>query len=51
VSVNKLRAYEEMEFDLHLFLNLAVVDEWSVSLDAIVYGTRGGAQRLSLHFF
>ena len=37
MSVNTLRPYEEVELDLQLFLNLALDDEWSASLDAIVY--------------
>jgi hypothetical protein len=37
ICVNALRAYEEVEFDLHLFLNLALDGEWLASLDVIVY--------------
>ena len=36
MSVNTFRAYEEVELDLHLFLNLTLDDEWSASLDATV---------------
>jgi hypothetical protein len=32
-----LKAYEETELVIHLFLNLALDDEWSASRDAIVY--------------
>lgn len=37
VFFNTLRAYEDVELNFHLFLNLVLNDEWSSSRDAIVY--------------